>query len=353
MEKKILIGVIGPMSGPDEKWGRNSLAGINCAITLENRRSDKNRYEIVVKDDKNDVELAKKSLDELVNVMQVSAVLLLSKSEVALGLREVVDQYGVPVLALVSTHPDVTKNNKYFSQLLFDDASQATVAAMYLRDELLVGRVGVVIDSKNDHSAYLANKFSNIFDSVGGVSIDIPYFKNRNLLRSRLKGLHANEISHIYLPVNDDFFMRTVSILQELDYSPTLVGSDGLQANLLLNYPDQLESLEGMIATDPYSTDAPLTEYGAAISKLFQTTFDIRGTALAALGAEGMSMLVSAVDSCFQEVTPSCINRSLQSTVDFMGYQDRLTIRKDGTAERPIYINRVDGHKLVRIVKVY
>jgi ABC-type branched-subunit amino acid transport system substrate-binding protein len=349
----VRIGVIGPMSESDEKWGKNGLDGIGAAMKYHGVTDKNGGVKLFVEDDQNTAVLAQKAFIKLVEDSKVVAILLLSNSEVALALEDLAKQYNVPVFALVATHPDIAGKDSYITQLIFDDKVQATVAALYMRDELLINTVAVIVDDQNPHSFSLAKQFIHIFSSTGGIPIEIAHHKNKQQFEPRLKSLQANEISFVYVPLDAEDFKAMAEILEHIDYHPTLMGSDGLEATLALNFPDILQMVDGMLATDSYSSDYGFTQYGQEIKQLFSESFDEQGTVIAAQGAEGVSILVSALNSCSQDVTSFCVHRMIRSVTDFVGLQSKVTIGQDGKAERPIYINRVDGGQLSGEVKVY
>lgn len=353
--KKVVVqvGVVGPMGGPEKGWGESGLSGVQAAVELHNRSASNFTVELLVEDETTVLENLKKGVSTFVEPKPVSGLLLLSQSDTTLALKKYIEKLTIPTLALMSTHPDITKESDWINQLLFDDNMQATAAALYVRDELLLDQVGVVIDKTNPHSLYLAEQFINTFDSSGGASVEIPFFKNKKLYQSRMRGAQENGIDFVYLPLDGEGVVYTVRALKEIGYDPTLMSGDSLQADLLLHHPEVLQEVDGMLATDPFATDGRRTEYGKRIQKLYDQEFDIQGTVLAAQGAEGASILFEAIEGCHENVEPGCINRALRETRDFEGILDKISIKADGKAERPIYINEIDGVRLRRVVKVY
>lgn len=351
--KSVKIGVIGPMTGSDKEWGEKGLSGVKAALKLQPFLDDGSLVEIVVEDDRNQPELARKALRKLVEDDALSAIIIMSASEVVLSLVETAESLKTPIFSVTSTHPDITKNSSFISQLLFDDHFQASVAALYVRDELLADRVGVIIDEKNPHSEYLARQFAAKFTSTGGICQKLSLNTDPEKLLAGLEVLQHQEIDYLYIPLDAEHVISIAQLLQKIDYYPLLVGSDGLQATLLLQHSDNLNLVNGMLATDPYSSTIPPTSYGKTILHNYQKLFSTRGTGLAAQGAEGTSILLSAMNRCNKQNDRSCINRMLRSTRDFEGMFGKISIGADGKAERPIFINTIDNGRLIDVVKVY
>ncbi|MFT5730687.1 MAG: branched-chain amino acid transport system substrate-binding protein [Desulforhopalus sp.] len=352
-ENTVKIGVIGPMSGSDGKWGQSCLEGIKTALKLQPTLDNGSLIKIIVEDDQNQPILAQKALLKLIEDDAVSCVIIMSNSEVVLTLIELAETLKTPIFAVTSTHPGIIKNNNYISQLLFDDHFQASVASLYVRDELLAERVGVVIDEKNPHSEYLARQFIRKFTSSGGICVELSVNNRNEELSSSLKSLQIQKINFLYVPLDAEHVITIARLLQQADYHPVMMGSDGLQAMILLQYPEALSLVNGMLATDPYSSTISPTNYGKKIQSQFQKKFSTPGTVLAAQGAEGTAIVLSAINRCLEQSDRSCINQMLRSTKDFVGFMGKISIDENGKAERPIFINTVDNSKLRSVVKVY
>lgn len=351
--KTVKVGVIGPFSGPDTAWGENGLAGIKAALLFQPLLDNGDRVEVVLEDDRNQPHLATKALDRLVMDEKVAAVLAMSGSTSVLSLASKADSYKTPILALTSTHPDITDENSYISQLLFDDEFQASVAALFSRDELLVERVGVVKDDQNPHSMYLAEEFAAKFVSVGGVATAIPLTEDKEEMAKRLQYLQLQGVELLYIPLDAVHVLTIAKLLGTLAWKPVLMGGDGLQATIVLQHKDSLHLVNGMLAIDPHSSLQPTADYGEKIIKIFLKQSKTEGTVIAALGAEGTSILVAAMNLCQDSGDRACINNELRTTVDFTGMFGKISIKSDGKAERPVYLNKIENRKLRLVVKVY
>jgi ABC-type branched-subunit amino acid transport system substrate-binding protein len=258
-----------------------------------------------------------------------------------------------PILAIAATHPDITHDNSYISQLLFDDYFQASVAASFVIDELLVEHAAVMIDDKNPHSFYLAKQFIRKFESVGGVIDEIFFTSNSVMLQKNLKSLQNKNISLLYVPLDADNAVTTARLLDAINWKPIILGSDMLQATILLQHQESLDLFDGMLATDPYTTLSPQTNYGKSVAKLYRESFENPATVISAAGCEGASILFSAINRCQNSEDRSCVNRMLRSTHDFIGIFGKISIKENGKSERPIFINTIDGRHLQVVVKVY
>nr|WP_319396767.1 ABC transporter substrate-binding protein [uncultured Desulfobacter sp.] len=164
----IKIGVIGPLSGPYEYMGQSALKGIKTIMKMTPLLNNGDKIELVTANDMNAPGLALQSLEKLTQVDKVSAVLILSQSSPVLGAAKIADRFKTPILATVASHPGITAESEFISQLCFDDNFQGMVGALLARDELLIDNAVVVSEVHNPSSSFLAERFSQKFKALGG-----------------------------------------------------------------------------------------------------------------------------------------------------------------------------------------
>jgi branched-chain amino acid transport system substrate-binding protein len=349
---KVKIGVLASLSGDNQFLGDNGLLGIRLGIQLSPVFLTGNTPEIVVADDMNDPKVAKEAFNNLVNVEKVAAVLVLSVNQAMLAVVEAAELLETPVLSVISTHPDITEGG-WVSQLLFDDKVQASVAAFFARDELLVESAAVFKDGNNSHSVILATEFAKRFRETGGSVEVIDYSSERADLAVIIKRLQSSRIETLYLPLQPEDIIHIKKRTDEADYNPEVLVGDGVLSQLLLSSPEDVSYLGGVYATDIYSNDLPPTKFGKKAIKRFGKNNDDQRTTFAAAGCEAASVLLSAMNSCGENTDRSCINRNLRNISAHQGLFGKIAISREGKAIRPVYINRIVGDKLKMLVTVY
>lgn len=352
--KVVKIGVIAPLSGPDNTSGRNALAGIQTAVQLKPFLNNGDKIELVVEDSQGKPEMTLSALQKIRKDEDVSAVLLMAESDAVLPLVPVADQDQIPILALEATHPDITKDNQFISQLSFDDIFQGSIAALYARDEMLIDKVAVFHDPGNAHYSYLQSEFVRKFISLGGEIIEqISVNPETGDIRTILENLRKNHVQLLYLAVPPRQVLNIARSVNDIGWNPKMMGSDGLLATILLQHKEDIGLVNGMMATDIYSNRLPETEYGRKITKTYRKRFTERPTSFTLLGCEGTSLLIHAMDRCYNKYNRLCINQMLRNTEGFEGLYGRITIHENGKAERPIFVNHIVGEEQKFLVKVY
>ena len=323
---------------------------METAMRLQPYLRSGDRIELVVKDDKNEQALTVKLLEKLVVEDKVSAIITFSSSSPVLAMSKVADEYKTPILAAFATHPDITEQNNFISQLGFDDNFQGIVTALFVRDDLLVDTVAVFSNPNSAYSSHLASEFEGKFKSIGGEITDaISLNENSDDISEVVKSVRNKSPELLYLPISTADVIRIIREVRELDWEPKLMGSDGFISNMIAEHHEELDLAEGMLAADFFAHGMPLAAFGKKAKEAFKGT----PTIFAALGVEGYAILLNAMNRCNDPTDRECINRKIRSTVNFSGIAGKLTIGPNGKTQRPLFINTIEDGRSKFVVKVY
>lgn len=348
----VRIGVIASLTGDDRELGEGALPGIQLALKVDPYLKNGDKVELLIRDDGSVPERSVEIAKEFAHDESVSAVLLVSKSQSGLEVAKEADALKIPILAVLSSHPGVT-NNEWISQIIFNDETQGIVAALYVMDELLVEETTAFRDRSDPHSVFLTETFALKYREAGGKVriIDVP--PGNPDLEQLITGLAEPFQSFFYAPVEAEAVLRIEKITRENDLAPRIMLSDGLLSWVLLAFEEDIRLLDGMLATDVYSTKPERTAYGRKMSEIFRKDFDQTGTTYTALGCEGTSYLLEALEMCSDNGDRSCIRDSIRSGEEFIGFAGGMRITSQGEAERPVYINRIVNGEMQSLVKIY
>jgi len=348
--KMIKVGVIAPFSGEELAKGENGLEGMKTAMQLQPYLVNGDGIELIVADDRDDPATSIKMLKKMAEVDGVSAIVTFSSSGQVLAMATVADTYKVPIIAVLATHPDTTGNNAYVSQLCFDDIFQGTVAALFVRDELLIDKVAVFVDPNSNYSSNLAREFERKFVSLGGMITDVIFLPNGPKdTTDILKRVHDKDPELLYLPIDVIDVIRMVKEADMLNWKPQLMASDGFISTAIAKHKEEISLLEGVLATDLFSDSMPLTSWGAKVKSRHKG----RMTGYAALGIEGYVFLLSAMNRCNDPADRDCINGNIRSTSNFTGVMGKISVDSKGKANRPLLVNAIQDGRANFIVKVY
>ena len=352
--KTIKVGIVAPFTGPDLTYGQEGIKGIKTAMQLQPYLKNGDRIELIALNDKNEPALTVKLLERLVVEDQVAAIITFSSSRPVLELAKVADAFKTPILAASATHPDITKNNRFINQLGFDDNFQGTVAALFVRDDLMIDRAAVFNNPDSAYSSHLANEFEKKFTSIGGEITDsIALTEHTLTLSETMKRIYDHDPEIIYLPIDVSDVIRVVKEVRKLDWTPLMMGSDGLIAKMLVQHEEEIDLIDGMLATDFFAHGMPLTPFGKRARDQYVDKYGETKTAYAALGAEGYAILHNAMNRCIDPTDRECINKEIRSTENFTGIIGKITIGANGKAQRPLCINSIQKRRSKFLFKVY
>ena len=351
--KTVKIGVIAPLSGDDEDTGKSGLEGVKVAVSLQPYLDNGDKIELVVLDDKSLPPETSDAFDSMQH-NKVAGVLLLSRSNSALAMAKKNRWMKTPVIATIASHPQLMDYSSYIVQLSFDDAFQGRVAAMFMRDELLLDRAVVISYAEDAHSSFLAEKFIMQFKSTQGVVLNhIVLSEQETPLHDQLLSAKSSGAQLLYIPVQSGFVLRIARVLKELNWKPVLMTSDGVLSEVILKHKDELAMLDGMMATDMHSSMLSKTEFGKGVTEVFYEQKRKRGSTFTILGSEGAAVLINALNRATAPYEPQDVKKELNRTSDFEGFSGTISIDEDGKAIRPVYVNIIKAGKLDLVVKVY
>ena len=356
--KTIMIGMIGPLSGPDDVKGKEGLRGMQFAMRMQPYLQNGDRIELVAEDDRNDPALTVQSLKNLVQKNMISAIITFSTSDPVLAMAKVADDYKTPILAAIATHADITAHNGFISQLCFDDHFQGTTAALFVRDELLIDKVAVFLNPRSAYSNDLATKFESKFKSIGGEITDTIHLAEETAdLSEKIKRVHNQMPELLYLPIGAKDVLRIIKEVRDLNWKPRMMGSDGLISTMLTQHKDELHLLDGMLSIDFFAHGMPVTPFGEkardAYNDMYKGKQRVASTAYSLLGLEGYALLLDAMNRCNDPADRECLNHQIRSTDNFTGMAGNITIGPDGKAQRALCINSIQNGLSEFIVKVY
>ncbi len=350
----IKVGVIGPMSGPEQALGEDTLKGIQTALHLHPYLDNGDAIKLRIEDDQNNPELTLKAFRKLVDSDNVSAVILLSTSASALAVNSIADQHQIPVLVLLATHSDISKDTQYVSQICFDNTFQGKVAALFVRDELLLDRVAVFNNPNSFHSSSLADEFIRKFRSIEGQITDvIPIVAETVDYDIIVTHLREENVQLLYLPVTAEDVITISKAAEKIGWTPEVMTGDGLLSIVLARHQEDIGHLDGLLAIDMYSNTIEMTPAGKKVAKVYHSLFKGNKSSFPATGFEGIAILLQAMNRCQDPADRECVNAMIRDTVDFDGIMGKITIRPDGKTLRPLVVNRIRGEQMEFVVKVY
>jgi branched-chain amino acid transport system substrate-binding protein len=347
--KSVKLTVLASLSGKGEAYGMQGLEGFKAAKNMMPLLPNGDEIVFEVVDDASDIQKAKEAI-ELIDT-NISALITFSNSNIQLGITDVTEKKKLPTLSSIATHDSFTKNSSYMSRLSMSNSIEAEVAASYIRDELLINRVGVIYRKNNIFSVSLAESFKKEFESISGdiakmisiselADIKEPY----QIVMDRL------DLDLIFFTTDAEFSYNFLKVFDELDGSIRLFGSDGLLSDMKRHYPHKLHLLDGVLVIDHYADNMNKNTNYIKLQRYLKSK-KIQMSSFAALGYESYLFIYNALKEC-PNYSRECINNNLRNSKPINALVSTMYTR-DGDMQRPIYVNEIEDAKMLRRVKVY
>jgi branched-chain amino acid transport system substrate-binding protein len=165
--------------------------------------------------------------------------------------------------------------------------------------------------------------------------------------------VHDHTPELLYLPLGEKDVVRIIREVRKLTWEPKMMASDGLISMMLAQHREEIDLVDGMLATDFFAHGMPLNPFGKRARDKYREKHKGTRTTYAALGAEGYAILLNAMDRCSNPADRGCINKQIRSTTNFKGIIGNITIGPNGKAQRPLCINSIQNGRSKFIVKVY
>jgi len=354
---KVKIGIIAPFSGINKGKGKAGLQGIKIGQALLPYLNNGDAVELVLINDSEIPDISVQGLRKLAQEHQVACVLVFSDSDSVLAIGKVADRYKTPVLAVFASHPDITKTSAWINQFSFDDTFQASVAALYARDELLFDRVAILAQPDNAHYAYLARQFSRQFLAVEGEVTELRFLTSTEQDYSQiLTDIKTKKPDLLYLPLDLESLFNIKKTLSALNWEPVLMVSDGMLASVKAQSIYPLNFMNGMLAVDTFALDMNFTHFGEQLLEQIDLMgISIKNTGTyTALGAEAYAFIVYVMNQCLAvNDIQTCINQTIRSTYRFEGLKGLISFDETGKAHRSLVINSIVDGRMEFIVEVY
>lgn len=350
----VSIVFMAPLRGEEDLKGKYGLSGLRQFFKDSPMLPDGTRIQVVAEHVPDDGKVAAEIFQRVVALNDLAAIVSFNDSDTLLAIKEDMAASGVPILAGVASHPDITPSTTNISQLIFNDRFQGAVAALYVRDEKLFDSAAVVTNSKNAYSSFLGGEFAATFARVGGKASTYHYPSlGADSLATLVDTIVSEQPDIVYMPLVAERVVGLSELLAAKGSTAKVMVGDGIIPYLLNRYSDRLDNLEGMLSADIYSPGMPLTRLGGHYVSS-KKGYLKKLNSYSILGIESGLLLQGALKNCLtEELKLQCINSQLRQTEFVAGVTGMISIDENGHASRPLVISELhDGEPVFR-VQVY
>lgn len=347
----IMIGNFGSMTGAEATFGISTRDGIILAVEEWNKAGGLLGKQIELKayDNQGKPEEARLSVEKLINVDNVVAVLGEVASTRSLAGAPVAQQYKVPMISPSSTNPLVTQKGDFIFRVCFIDPFQGEVMAKFAFNTLKLTKAAILRDSKSDYSMGLADYFIKTFVALGGSIVgDEKYVSGDVDFKAQLTNLKSKNPEFLFIPGYYTEVGLIARQTREQGITVPMLGGDGWDSDKLTEIGGA--SVEGSYFSNHYTIEDPRPEVQDFI-KNYEVRFGSKPNAIAASGYDAARILFEAIKKA-NSVEGQAIRDSLAQTKDFNGTTGIITINEKRDASKSAVVLKVEGKNFKYVTTV-
>jgi len=349
---KIVIGNFGSLTGAEATFGISTKQGIELAIEEWNKAGGVLGKQIELKayDNQGKPEEARLSVEKLINVDNVVAVLGEVASTRSLAAAPVAQQYKVPMISPSSTNPLVTQKGDYIFRVCFIDPFQGEVMAKFAFNSLKLKKGAILRDSKSDYSMGLANYFIKTFEALGGTIVADEKFVSGDVdFKAQLTSIKNKSPEFIFVPGYYTEVGLIARQARDAGIKVPLMGGDGWDSDKLIEIGGKF--VEGSYFSNHYTVEDPRPEVQNFIAN-YKAKYGAMPDALAASGYDAARVLLEAIKRA-NSIDGAKLRDSIAATKDFQGATGVITINENRDATKSAVVLQVVGKtfKFVESVK--
>jgi len=281
----VYLAVVGPMSGKSEVNGAAMVKGIELYIDEINQQGGIHGQpvKLLVFDDQNQPDLAKKWALEIATNSQVIAVLGHYNSSTSIAAAPIYQQYGIPAISGSATADELTQGNNWYFRTIFNNSDQAALIANYASKVLGYQQAYILFD-EDAYGATLASAFTQQAKMIG---LEVKHqwhfdseagFKNR--LKKMVATLSASPTNQaiLFLATHSTEAVTTIATLkQQLEgINIPIIGADALASPNFLaklqQYPQE-QAQPGYYSNGVYTIAPLLFDLAGERSQQFRYAF--------------------------------------------------------------------------------
>jgi branched-chain amino acid transport system substrate-binding protein len=341
-KETIMIGNYGSMTGAEATFGISTRDGIILAMEEWNKNGGLLGKQIELKayDNQGKPEEARLSVEKLINIDNVVAVLGEVASTRSLAAAPVAQQYKVPMISPSSTNPLVTQKGDYIFRVCFIDPFQGQVMAKFAANSLKLKKGAILRDSKSDYSMGLADYFTATIKELGGTIIaDEKYVSGDVDFKAQLTSIKQKNPDFIFIPGYYTEVGLIARQAREQGIKVPLMGGDGWDSDKLTEIGGK--SIDGAYFSNHYTQEDPRPVVKSFIDN-YKTRFGSIPNGLAAAGYDAAVITFQAIKTA-NSVEGKAIRDALAATKDFVGVTGQITINENRDATKSAVVLQVQG----------
>ncbi|MBI3039853.1 ABC transporter substrate-binding protein [bacterium] len=338
---KIVIGVIGPLTGQAAPYGVSHKNGIKLALDhfIHSGGIKNKKVEVRFFDDGNNKIRAAAGCRDLIYNDGALAIIGAISSDNTMNLQRICEKARVPLITAVSTNPFITRVNfRYSFRCLSDDDVQARALLQHTSKSLNLRRIAIIHDS-NKYGSQGARTYESLSSQEGQLIVAKEEYEggdtNFSAQLQRIRGSNPDGILVWGLFKESALIVRQI---REMGIAVPIFGGDGMAVKdfLFLAGP----SGDGVVLTFPFIPSNGGEKARDFVTK-YKRAFGTEPDSFAAHAYDAFMILSHALVN--SEGSPPSVREELAKKKEYEGVCGKGGFDSTGNETRPVFLAQVDS----------
>jgi len=243
-EGEIKVGVSAGLTGEAATWGQSVLAGVTLATEEINNKGGINgkKIKLIVEDDKMQAIDAANAVNKLINIDNVTAILLGSGSGATSSAVPIIKQGKIPSIITIASAPNLADGD-YIFRVSPSDSVQGKFSAEFIKNQMGLNKIALVY-VKNDWGQGIADVFKKNFLELGGeIVYEAGILQNIVDLKTEIAKIKNTDAEALYMPIYPNSALAFFRQAKEAGLNLPIICGDAIESEEVI----ENEYAEGVI----------------------------------------------------------------------------------------------------------
>lgn len=325
----IIIGGLGPLTGPVSVYGIPATNGVKLAIDEINANGGILGKKVVYQllDEKGDSTEAVNAYNKLVDGGMVALIGDITSKPCA-AVAEVAAEDNIPMITPTSTMAGITNVGDNVFRACFTDPGQGKIMVTFADENLKTKKVAVLYNTSDDYSQGVAQAFKETAEEKGMTVVAYEGYGAADTdFKTQLTNIVNQEPDAIMIP---DYYEKIALIAaqaREVGYDGPLLGGDGWDGVTAVLDESKISVVNNSYYASHIFKQDP-DEKLQTFLKNYKETYNQEANSFAALGYDATYIMCQAIEAA-GSTDAEAIIAALQAT-DYQGVTGHITFDEAG-----------------------
>lgn len=329
------IGVVLPMSGPMEPYGKDVLRGMQVAFAefKEEEAALSARVNLVVQDDQGLMKGTEEAVTELAQKKRVHVIVGPLLGINSIKAAELAEQFKKPLIIPAASAPEFNKKFDMVFRSCLLDRSQGEILAEFAVNNLRRKSTAVLKEAGNIYADQISEAFTKRLEKIGGSIIDTQtYAAGTTDFKTQLESLQRQNATLVLLPAKAKDAGEVLKQARAMGLKASFLGTDTWDSPEVMEVAGK-EAYRNNYFVTHFSSLDPSAKLQKFV-KNYQQQNQEEPSAFAAMGYDAARIALDAFHRV-QDNKPAPILKAIKETNDGGTLLGKFSFDEGGQANKP------------------